>query len=768
MGIDYILLLIPYFLFFIHLCRSSKNTYWHCPESALILQLYHTDLSMKKIAEPAEILQRVFGYNEFRHNQQEIIEHLLNAKDAVVLMPTGGGKSLCYQVPALCLDGVTIVVSPLIALMKDQVDALILNGVKAAFINSTQHPSEREEILQQLRKNELKLLYVAPERLVGAEINFLHFLKTEAKPALFAIDEAHCISQWGHDFRPEYRVLSELKTQFPGTPVIALTATADALTKKDIIEQLHLKQYKVFENSFNRPNITYYVKPKRNYYDELVDYLAEHQDDSGIIYCLSRNATERLAEDLKADGFNAAAYHAGLDKATRDERQDLFLKDDIRIIVATIAFGMGINKSNVRFVIHADLPKNIEGYYQETGRAGRDGLPSEALLFYGAGDVIKLKNFAQIEDNPEQTKILLDKLDKMVAFCETKQCRRKYLLQYFGEQAPDYCGTCDTCIHKPELSDQTIVAQKIMSAVARVNEKFGLGYIVDLLRGSASEKIRAEHKQLSVYGIGKDKPKDEWVHYTKELIASGYLQMSEGQYPLLKLTEKSKAVLFKTEKVYLHAPIQIVTTVKEPVIYQQHAYEKELFEQLKKVRNKMAHEENVPAYLILSDSSLLDLATYLPLAISDLSKISGFGVYKIERYGQPFLEIIQDYCNENGIDTRIELKQPKREKRTATTRERETDTKKLSLELFKDGMSVEDIAAKRMLSPNTIESHLLYYISKAELDIEKLVPADKKELIQAAIQRYGKSGLKQLKEHLPEEISYGEIKMVIAAEATSA
>lgn len=718
---------------------------------------------MKRIAEPAQVLQDVFGYTSFRHNQDTIITHLLAGGDAVVLMPTGGGKSLCYQVPALCLDGVTIVVSPLIALMKDQVDALLLSGVKAAFLNSTQHPSEREAILQQLRNNELKLLYVAPERLVGAEINLLQFLKDQAKLALFAIDEAHCISQWGHDFRPEYRVLSELKVQFPEVPVIALTATADALTKKDIIDQLKLKTYEVFENSFNRPNITYYVKPKRNYYDELVDYLEAHKEDSGIIYCLSRAATERLAEDLKADGFGAEAYHAGLDKTTRDQRQDLFLKDDIRIMVATIAFGMGINKSNVRFVIHADLPKNIEGYYQETGRAGRDGLPSEAVLFYGAGDVIKLKNFAQIEGNPEQTKILLDKLDKMVAFCETRQCRRKYLLNYFGETAPEYCGSCDTCIHKPELADQTIVAQKILSAVARVKEKFGLGYVVDLLRGSASEKIREEHKQLTVYGIGKDKPRDEWMHYTKELLASGYLQMSDSQYPVLQLTEKSQAVLFKGEKVFLHAPIQITTTIKEPVIYQQHAYEKELFEELKKLRNTLAHQENVPAYLILSDSSLMDLATYLPLLTDDLSKISGFGVYKIERYGQPFLEMVQDYCNVNGLDTRIELKQPKRERKIRPARERETDTKKLSLDLFQNGMSIEAIAEQRMLSPNTIESHLAYYVASGVLEIDKLVPADKRELINQSIQRFGKNSLKQLKESLPEEISYGEIKLTIAA-----
>ncbi len=714
------------------------------------------------MAQPATILQSVFGYTSFRHNQKEIIDHLLNGKDAMVLMPTGGGKSLCYQVPALCLEGVTVVVSPLIALMKDQVDALILSGVKAAFLNSTQHPSEREAILQQLRNNELKLLYVAPERLVGSEINLLQFLKEQASPALFAIDEAHCISQWGHDFRPEYRILHELKIQFPTVPVIALTATADGLTKKDIIDQLQLKEYRVFENSFNRPNITYYVKPKRNYYDELIDYLETHKDDSGIIYCLSRNATEKLAEDLKSDGFNAEAYHAGLDKTTRDQRQDLFLKDDIKIMVATIAFGMGINKSNVRYVVHADLPKNIEGYYQETGRAGRDGLPSEAILFYGAGDVMKLKNFAQIDNNPEQTKILLDKLDKMVAFCETKQCRRKYLLNYFGEQAPEYCGTCDTCIHKPELSDQTIVAQKIMSAVARVNEKFGLGYIVDLLRGSNSEKIRPEHKELKVYGIGKDKPKDEWMHYTRELLSSGYLQMSDSQYPVLQLTEKSKGVLFRGEKVFLHAPIQIVT-VKEPVIYQQLPYEKELFENLKKLRNKIAHEENVPAYLIFSDSSLIDLATYLPFTTEDLSKISGFGVYKIEKYGEAFLEQVQDYCNEQGLDTRIELKQPKRERKTKQPRERETDTKKISLDLYQNGMSVADIAEQRVLSVSTIETHLSYYISSGKLDIDNLVTPDKQELIHAALKKYGKSSLRLLKENLPEEIGYGDIKFTIAA-----
>ena len=715
---------------------------------------------MKTINSPLHILSSVFGYPDFRHNQEEIITHLLNGNDAVVLMPTGGGKSLCYQVPALCLPGVTIVVSPLIALMKDQVDALVLSGVNAAFLNSTQSSGEQALIMQQLQRNELKLLYVAPERLVGEDMQFLHFLKG-LTVSLFAIDEAHCISQWGHDFRPEYRVLRELKQVFPAVPLIALTATADSLTKHDIIQQLHLTKYKVFENSFNRPNIAYYVKPKRGYYGELTAYLEEHKEDSGIIYCLSRAATEKLAEDLIADGFDAAAYHAGLDKSIRDDRQDRFLKDDIRIMVATIAFGMGINKSNVRCVVHADLPKNIEGYYQETGRAGRDGLNSEAILFFGAGDVMKLKGFAQVENNPEQTKILLKKLDQMVQFCETKSCRRKYLLNYFGEQAPDYCGSCDTCLNKPDLQDCTVIAQKILSTVYRIKQGFGMRYVVDILKGSNSEKIRDTHKQLSVYGIGKDKPKEEWMHYTKELVQYGYLQTSDSEYPVLQLTAKSEAVLFKGEKVYLSAPVQI-TIVKEPVIYQQLAYEKELFENLKKLRNRIAHEENVPAYLIFSDSTLLDLATYLPLSSDDLSNISGFGAFKIERYGRQFLEIVQDYCIEHALGSKIELKQPKKIRRTAAPKERQSDTKRMSYELYREGNTVNEIAAERQLSISTIETHLSYYVGTGELDIDTMVTHDKQELIKEAATRFGRLSLKLLKDHLPEEISYTDIKMVLA------
>jgi ATP-dependent DNA helicase RecQ len=541
------------------------------------------------VTDPKHILQTIFGYNDFRHNQKEIINHVLNGHDAVVLMPTGGGKSLCYQVPALCLPGVTIVVSPLIALMKDQVDALVVNGIKAAFLNSSQSSNQQAEVFQQLRANELKLLYLAPERLMGNETQFMSFLQT-INVSLFAIDEAHCISQWGHDFRPEYLILGQLKERFAKLPIIALTATADRLTEKDIIDKLNLKEYRLFENSFNRPNIYYYVKPKKNYYNDLVKYLQDHKEDSGIIYCLSRTSTEKLAEDLQHDGFNAAAYHAGLDKTIKDDRQDKFLKDDIKIIVATIAFGMGINKSNVRFVVHVDLPKNIEGYYQETGRAGRDGLHSEALLFYGAGDVMKLKKFAEVEGNEVQTKIMLQKLEKMSRFCETKTCRRKFLLNYFGEEALDYCGSCDVCINKPVLKDATIISQKILSAVIRLKERFGMRYVIDILKGSNNSKIWEEHKSLTVYGIGRDVSKEEWLHYIKELLNYDYLKTSDAEFPVVQLTEKGKSALANREAIYLAAPVNI-EIIKEPEIYQEHSYEKELFEKVKQLRNQIAREE---------------------------------------------------------------------------------------------------------------------------------------------------------------------------------
>ncbi len=703
------------------------------------------------------ILQHYFGYNQFRFNQQDIIENVLAKKDTVVLMPTGGGKSLCYQVPALAFDGVTIVVSPLIALMKDQVDALRLNGVACAFLNSSLTGYEQSTVINQLKNNELKLLYVAPERLIGN--NGLLALLQQVEVALFAIDEAHCISHWGHDFRPEYVELGQLKSSFPQMPIIALTATADKLTKKDIIEKLRLTHFTSFENSFNRPNISYFVKPKKNYFDELLNYVQQHKDDCGIVYCLSRNSTESVAEKLQQQGFSAAAYHAGLEKKVKEERQEKFLRDEIRIIVATIAFGMGINKSNVRYVIHADLPKNIEGYYQETGRAGRDGLESEAILFYSYADVMKLKKFAEVDGNEEQTKIMLKKLNQMSALCETNLCRRKYLLNYFDEAAPDYCGSCDVCLSEKEREDGTVEAQKLLSAVTRLNQRFGINYVIDFLRGSSTTK--AEHQSIKTYGIGKDISKDRWRDITKELLQLQYLQVSDGEFPVLQLNENSSAILKGEMKVMLTKSVTVQKPVAEKYVADKSLHQ-DLFKTLKAVRYDLANEENVAAFQVFSDATLVELATYLPLTKPDLKKISGFGDIKLEKYGDAFLDAIIDYCVANDISTKINAKAPKRSKQS-TTSEKTTDTKKASLQLFQLGRSVAEIAAERGLALTTIETHLAHFIFTGELSLNELVKKDKVQPIMKAIEKNNNmQELAPAKQLLGDDYSYGEIRAVMS------
>ncbi|WCT12424.1 DNA helicase RecQ [Mucilaginibacter jinjuensis] len=706
---------------------------------------------------PLQALHKYFGYTEFRHQQEAIVQQVLTVGDALVLMPTGGGKSLCYQLPAVLLSGLTVVISPLIALMKDQVDALNINGIPAAFLNSSQNPNEQQSIVSRLKSGEIKLLYLAPERLFGSESRLVTFLKT-LNVSLIAIDEAHCISHWGHDFRPEYLMLSSFKTEFPKTPVIALTATADDLTRKDIREKLALHQPKEFVSSFNRPNISYTVAPKKDSYNQLLGFLDEHQEDSGIIYCLSRQNTEHLAADLQKQGYAAKAYHAGLDNETKALNQDQFLRDEVKIIVATIAFGMGINKSNVRYVVHYDLPKNIEGYYQETGRAGRDGLPSEALLFFSAGDAFKLQRFARVEGNEDQSRIMLKKLDDMVKYCQLQTCRRQYLMHYFNEQFPDHCGSCDVCLTEYKKFDGTVIAQKALSAVYRLNQRFGTNYVIDLLRGSRSEKIREEHKQLKTYGIGNDLSKAEWQRYIGQLVIQGYLQVTDDQYPVLKLTSTSEAVLKGQQQVEFSISEAMEEEAKatEPTVY-----EADLLHELKTIRFNLAMNENVPAYIILSDATLQEMATYLPQSLDELGRISGFGEVKLNRYGEAFLRIINAYCTQHGLASKISSKRAKATK-TKTSRASAGNTQRESFELYKAGISISEIAGMRNLATTTIENHLCSFIQSGEMEVTELVDQQKIPAIQDAVESYGADRLAPLKEILGDDYSYTEIKAVVS------
>jgi ATP-dependent DNA helicase RecQ len=707
------------------------------------------------MTSPRQVLKRHFGYEGFRDQQETIIQTVLDGRSAFVLMPTGGGKSLCYQIPALLSERVTVVVSPLIALMKDQVDALRMNGISADYLNSALSGMEQAAVIERLRQGETRLLYVAPERLFGGS-DFLVALLQQLGVALFAIDEAHCVSQWGHDFRPEYFQLSRLRGAFSNVPVLALTATADHLTRQDIVERLALEDARVFVSSFNRENIRYTVRPKQRSYEHLVEYLRQHPSDSGIVYALSRKSVDALAEHLQREGFAARPYHAGLSADIRERHQEQFQKDEVTIIVATIAFGMGINKSNVRFVVHMDLPKNIESYYQETGRAGRDGLPSEAVLFYSAGDVARLKRFVSVEGNPEQTAILLRKLSQMADFCEIRSCRRQYLLRYFGEEAPDACGNCDVCLTEYETFDGTVIAQKAISAVVRLQERFGASYAVDFLRGSKAAKIRPEHKLLKTYGVGADLSRVEWLRFIKDLVALGYLRFSEGEYPLLQLTAKSAAVL-KGE-----VPVLLVRAeTNEEVAQEATAYEATLLEQLKQTRKQAAHEANVPAFMVFSDATLVELATRLPLTLGDIRRISGFGEIKTERYGEVFLDVVVAYCAERGLESRMAAR-PQVYQQPSSVSGGEGDTKRESLKLFRAGKSIKTIARLRHLTVSTIENHLAYFIGTGEVAIRDVVAHEKIAAIRKVVDRENTTSLKSLKEQLGDEYSYGEIRAVLA------
>jgi ATP-dependent DNA helicase RecQ len=697
-----------------------------------------------------QILKEKFGYSSFRLEQEAIINSVLQKKDTFALMPTGGGKSLCYQIPALIFDGLTIVISPLIALMKDQVDALRVNGIEAAFLNSTQSSKEQDEVLQKIDNKKLKLLYLAPESTFFKRISLLNV-------SLIAIDEAHCISHWGHDFRPEYLTLAQLKRTMPNVPMIALTATADHLTRKDIVEKLELKNPGIFVSSFNRANIRYTIEHKRNNFEKLLNFLENRKEESGIIYCLSRASTEKLARDLTDAGFHALSYHAGMEREKRAKHQEMFLRDDVKIIVATIAFGMGIDKSNVRYVVHMDMPKNIESYYQETGRAGRDGLNSEALFFFSYTDVSKLKYFATVDGNQAQTEIQLKKLDQMADYGALTTCRRKYLLNYFDESAPTYCGNCDVCLTKIDQVDGTELAQKVLAAVTQLKEKFGVTYVIDFLRGSATEKIKEWHRQLDMFGKGNQINKETWTSIIYDLIGQGYLTKSEGTYPVLNLATKSQAVLNGLEKVFITKSKE---TFKSQAGSQEVDHNEELFQELKVLRKQLADKENVAAYIVLSDATLIELASYFPQNQDEFRQISGFGEMKLEKYGKKFCALVSHFCQNNNLNSRLHLKKPKRQRPEKI--ERENDTKQQSLDLFKKGHSIEEIVKLRELSPATIEGHLAFFVGQGRLAIGDLMDVDKIPAIQHALETWDGIALSPIKEQLGEGYTYGEIRFVMA------
>ena len=595
-----------------------------------------------------DILNSLFGYDRFRGHQAEIIEHVSAGNNALVLMPTGGGKSLCYQVPSLIRDGVGIIVSPLIALMQDQVDALLQLGINASFLNSTLSHSDQAIVERQLLSGQLDLLYVAPERLI--QQTTLDLL-SRCQLALFAIDEAHCVSQWGHDFRSDYLSLSLLNARFPAVPRIALTATADVRTRQEIVERLSLGNAKSFISGFDRPNIRYAIGVKTAAKKQLLDFLQQRRHEAGIIYCLSRKKVEDTAAWLTQQGYTALPYHAGLSSQLRHTHQTRFLREDAVIIVATIAFGMGIDKPDVRFVAHLDLPKSIEAYYQETGRAGRDGQPAEAWMVYGLQDVVRLQQMVQASDGSEQFKRSeRHKLDAMLGLCEVTSCRRNVLLRYFADQAPSQCGNCDNCQLPPETWDATEVAQKLLSCVYRTGQRFGAVHIMQVLRGVKTDKVlQHQHQQLSTFGIGSSTHESQWRSVIRQLVVRGLLRVELDSYNALQLTDSCRPILQGEQALYLRkeesrAPSNKQASTKVSRKIQIAPQDQELWEELRECRKYLAEEYNVPPYVIFHDTTLKEMIDSLPQSASEFLRIGGVGDSKLEKYGADFLEIIRRYA----------------------------------------------------------------------------------------------------------------------------
>ncbi|WP_282148895.1 DNA helicase RecQ [Algibacter lectus] len=700
-------------------------------------------------------LKNYFGYDSFRVNQQDIVESVLNKKDCLVIMPTGGGKSICFQLPALSFKGVTIVISPLIALMKDQVDGLNANGIPASYFNSSQSSEEQFAIIESVVTAEIKLLYVAPESLAA-----LQNILTEKYISCVAIDEAHCISSWGHDFRPSYQQLGFLKSTLPNIPFIALTATADKATREDIVKQLRIEHAERFISSFDRKNIGLEVRTANNRISQIVKFINARPNQSGIIYCLSRKTTEQLSKKLKTNGIHAEAYHAGLNFEKRSKVQESFIRDKTQIVCATVAFGMGIDKSNVRWVVHYNMPKNIEGYYQEIGRAGRDGLTSHALLFHSYADVIQLQNFASGATNEA---VQIAKLDRMKQFAESTTCRRKILLSYFGELLGGNCGNCDVCKNPPQFFDGTVIAQKILSAVYRLQEKEAMGMIIDVLRGSQNAAVLAKgYQNVRTFGIGNDIAWKHWQHFVIQLINQGFCEIAFHKNNALQLTEFSNNVLFKGAKVALTKPL-VITEIK-PVIKEKRTRTKRskttktrtktktkvvadsLFERLRRLRYKIAQEEDIPAYLVFSDATLKEIEKERPLSDDDFLRISGVGQRKLEVYGDEFMAEIMNFMGSK----------PKKVKKG--------DTYIKTYDLYKLGLSIDEIAMQRKLGTTTVYSHIakLYSMGK-EINLYDFVSKSDVEAVRKAKKALGSpKALRAYFDYFNESIDYFKIRLALS------